>query len=647
MYSISDMKPSEKKLMMGNLAFARGIIEAGASFASGYPGTPSSEIIEALAQNASKTGMYVEWSINEKTALETAAAASFANQRSVCVMKQNGVNVASDFLLHLSYSGTRGGLILIVCDDPGALSSVNEGESRHFAKMLEIPLLEPSDFQEAKDIVKQAFELSEHLKSIVMIRSVTRLSHASGIVEAKDSLNHKTDPYFHHSGFILDPETGPIMSTPVTYRHQLMEKRMEECQSFFNDSKINRYFGPEDPELVIITSSVDFLYSMEAIQELGLENKTGILKLVLTNPLPEKLINQFFLKTDSILFTEQVLPFIEEGVKNIYADNYNLDKKIKFYGKKSGHIPQTGETDTNIIINALSKIFDLKYSNSDENYDKKVIETAFSNVTPGREMTFCPGCPHRASYFHLNNAIKLDNSDGFICGDIGCYTLGMLPSGYSTLKTIHSMGSGTGIASGFGSLKKYGFNQTVLSVCGDSTFFHSGIPPLINAVHNQSSLTMIILDNSGTAMTGFQPHPGEKNTACGCEGMPVMIEEICRACGAKTHVLDPFNYDECQQKIPEIITQDNVNVIILKHPCALSPQRKNKKYYEIEIDYDKCLGNKCGCFNFCTKIFKCPALYLNTVTKKPEIDKTLCAGCGFCADICFHNAIIKKAAVNE
>jgi indolepyruvate ferredoxin oxidoreductase alpha subunit len=647
MYSISEMKPFEKKLMMGNFAFARGIIESGASFASGYPGTPSSEIIEALAQNSSKTGMYVEWSINEKTALETAAAASFANQRSVCVMKQNGVNVASDFLLHLSYSGTRKGLILIVCDDPGALSSVNEGESRHFAKMLEIPLLEPSDFQEAKDIVKEAFELSEKLKSIVMIRSVTRLSHASGIVEANEILKQKNPPYFHHSGFILDPETGPVMSTPVTYRHQLMVKRMEKCRSFFKNSSLNRYFGPDNPELLIITSSVDFLYSMEAVRELNLEKKAGILKLVLTNPLPEELINEYFLKTDSILFTEQVLPFIEEGVKNIYADNFKLDKKIKFYGKKSGHIPNTGETDTNIIINALSKIFGIEYSNSDEEYDKKVIETAFSNVTPGREMTFCPGCPHRASYFHLNNAIKLDSKDGFICGDIGCYTLGMLPSGYSTLKTIHSMGSGTGIASGFGVLKKYGFDQTVLSVCGDSTFFHSGIAPLINAVHNKSRLTMVILDNSGTAMTGFQPHPGEKNTACGINGTPVMIEEITKACGAKTHILDPFNYKKCQEKIPEIIAQDNVNVIILRHPCALSPQRKNKKYFEIEIDYEKCVGDNCGCFNFCTKIFKCPALFLNPSTKKPEIDKTLCAGCGFCADICYHNAIIKKAADNE
>jgi indolepyruvate ferredoxin oxidoreductase alpha subunit len=647
MNSIAELKPFEKKLMMGNQAFARGIIESGAGFASGYPGTPSSEIIETLALDASKTGMYVEWSINEKTALETAAAASFANQRSVCVMKQNGVNVASDFLLHLSYSGTRGGLVLIVCDDPGALSSVNEGESRHFAKMLEIPLLEPADFQEAKDIVKKAFELSEQLKTIVMIRSLTRLSHASGIVEAGQISKENSAPFFHHKGFILDPENGPVMSTPVTYRHQLMQKRLADCHSFFEKNSMNDYYGPENPELVIITSSVDFLYSMEALEELGLHSRVGVLKLVSTNPLPENLINEIFMKTDSVMFAEQVLPFIEEGVKNIYADNLLLDKKIRFFGKKSGHIPSTGETDTNIIIQALAKIFKTEYSVSDEDYDKSAIEIAFQNLTPGREMTFCPGCPHRASFFHLNNALKLDDKDGFICGDIGCYTLGMLPSGYSTLKTIHSMGSGTGIASGFGVLKNHGLNQTVLSVCGDSTFFHSGIPPLINAVHNNSSMTMVILDNSGTAMTGFQPHPGEIKTAKDENGIPVSIEEIAKACNAATYVFDPFDYKTCQEKIPEIISNNGVNVIILKHPCALSPQRKNKKYFQIEIDYEKCLGDNCGCFNFCTKIFRCPALFLNPSLKKPEIDQTLCAGCGFCADICLHKAIKKTETSYE
>ncbi|MDY0132905.1 MAG: indolepyruvate ferredoxin oxidoreductase subunit alpha [Desulforegulaceae bacterium] len=647
MESIAEIKPFEKRLMMGNQAFARGIIESGASFASGYPGTPSSEIIETLALNSSTTGIYVEWSVNEKTALEAAAAASFANQRAVCVMKQNGVNVASDFLLHLSYSGTRGGLVLIVCDDPGALSSVNEGESRHFAKMLELPLLEPGDFQEAKDIVKTAFELSEKLKTIVIIRSLTRLSHASGIVEAGTISKKNISPYFHHSGFILDPEKGPIMSTPVTYRHELMQNRLENCEAFFKEKNLNTYIGPKNPELIIITSSVDFLYSMEALEELNLHQKVGVLKLVSTNPLPENLLNEIFLKTKSIMFAEQVLPFIEEGVKTIYADNLSLDKKIKFYGKKSGHIPSVGETDTNIIIEALTKIFDINYSNSDEEYDKKVIETAFLNLTPGREMTFCPGCPHRASFFHLNNALKLDDKDGFICGDIGCYTLGMLPSGYSTLKTIHSMGSGTGIASGFGVLKKQGFAQTVLSVCGDSTFFHSGIPPLINAVHNNSEMTMVVLDNSGTAMTGFQPHPGEKGTAIDFSGIPLKIEEISKACGADTYLLDPFDFIQCQEKIPEIISKQGVKLIILRHPCALSPQRKNKKKFKIKIDYEKCVGDNCGCFNFCTKVFKCPALFLNMESKKPEIDPTLCVGCGFCADICFHNSIIKTEAGNE
>ena len=270
---LTDPNEGKTLLLMGNEAIARGAIEAGVQVAAAYPGTPSSEIIENLAKASKARGMYVEWSVNEKVALEVAAAGSFAGLRSLCAMKQNGVNVASDFLLHLALSGTRGGLVLIPCDDPGALSSVNEGESRHFAKMLELPLLEPGDFQEAKDMTKWAFELSEHIRSIVVLRSVTRLSHASGNVKIGALPQEARQARFRHDGFILDPDCGAVISAPVPLMHAQLQGKLKKAVELFEESPFNTYTGPERPELLIITSSACNLYSREAVDVLGLTKR--------------------------------------------------------------------------------------------------------------------------------------------------------------------------------------------------------------------------------------------------------------------------------------------------------------------------------------------------------------------------------------
>ena len=644
MNQLCDTREGTTLLLMGNEAIARGALEAGVKVAAGYPGTPSSEIIENLARASAERDMYVEWSVNEKVALEVAAAASFAGLRSLCALKQNGVNVASDFLLHLALSGTRGGMVLVPCDDPGSLSSVNEGESRYFAKLLELPLLEPGDFQEAKDMTKWAFELSEELRGLVFVRSVTRLSHASGNVTIGPLQEGNRCANFKCDGFILDPETGPIITAPVPLRHSMLQEKLKKAREIFEQSPFNTYTGPEKPELLIITSSACNLYSREAVAVLGLEKRVGILKLGTTWPLPPKLMQKYLSLTDKVLIVEEVLPFLEENVKVLAMDMAQTIGIKQFYGKIDGKIPMVNEMNPDHVINALAKIFNLSYAAIDPEFEKKAQLLAFAKA-PNREMTFCPGCPHRASFWSIHNALLLDNQQGFVCGDIGCYTLAILPCGFSALKTLHSMGSGTGIASGFGKLTRFGMEQPVLSVCGDSTFFHAAIPALVNAVHNRSDILMVVLDNSGTAMTGFQPHPGLSVDAMGKEVPSIDIAAVCRAIGAKVAVSDPFDIEDTEAKILDMMENETgARVIILRQICALSPEKKGKKKYEITVDENICIGENCGCNRLCTRIFRCPGLIWDKNANRAKIDEVICTGCGVCASICPAGAI-KKAEV--
>ncbi len=632
-----------RHLLMGNEAIARGALEAGISVAAGYPGTPSSEIIENLAKVSKKEQIYVEWSVNEKVAMEVAAAASFAGLRSLCVMKQNGVNVASDFLLHLAGSGTRGGMVLVPCDDPGALSSINEGESRHFARLVEIPLLEPGDFQEAKDITKWAFELSEEIRSLVMVRSVTRLSHASGNVVFGGLPKKKARPYFKHDGFILDPMEGVVISAPVDYKHGQQHEKLQKAIALFEDSPFNTYSGPENPELLIITSSASHFYSKEAIQLIGGQDRIGLLKMGTTWPIPPNLMEEHLSRTEKILIVEEVIPFLEESVKILAAE---LAPKIgikTFFGKRNGFIPMVGELNPDLVVAALSRILEIDYEAVPEDYSKRAEELTLVGA-PNRELTFCPGCPHRASFWSIHNVLEMDNRKGFVCGDIGCYSMAVLPCGFGTLKTLHAMGSGTGVASGFGKLTQFGMDQAVLSVCGDSTFFHATMPALVNAVHHKSNITLVILDNSGTAMTGFQPHPGLPVDAGGNDVPIVDIPSVCRAIGAKVKISDPFDLQETQETLLELLQEEGVKVLVLKQICALSPEKKGKKKYKMSVDINVCLGENCGCNRLCTRIFKCPGLVWDKEKGAARIDEVICAGCGVCASICPSGAIEKKEA---
>ena len=634
----------DRCLLMGNEAIARGALEAGISVAAGYPGTPSSDIIESLAGVSKQRHLYVEWSTNEKVALEVAAAASFAGLRSLCVMKQNGVNVASDFLLHLAASGTRGGMVLVCCDDPGALSSANEGESRHFAPLMEIPLLEPGDFQEAKDLIKWAFELSEEIHNLVMVRSATRLSHASGNVIFGSLPEQQRIAAFKCNGSVLDPMQGPVFSLPVALKHQRQQQKLQQAVARFEACAFNSYSGAEAPELLIISSSVCNLYSNEAIQVLGIQNRVGLLKLGTTWPLPPGYMQKYLSLADKILIVEEVIPFLEENVKILCAELASQIGSKTFFGKKDGLLPAVGEMNPDLVIAAICKILNLKRPALPEIYTRRANELAAAEI-PTREMTFCAGCPHRASFWSIHSVLQMDNRQGFVCGDIGCYSLAMLPTGFNTLKTLHSMGSGAGIASGFGKLNAFGFDQPVLAVCGDSTFFHAVLPALVNAAHHQSDITLVVLDNSGTAMTGFQPHPGLPVDAAGNQVPAIDIPRVCQAMGANVLVCDPFDLQNTQRTLCSLLEKKGLNILVLKQICALSPEKKNAPNFEMSVDKTLCVGENCGCNQLCTRIFKCPGLIWNEQEKAPRIDDVICVGCGVCASICPSGAIKKKGAV--
>ena len=631
MNELFEIKGGDERLLQGNEAIARGALEAGVRFCAGYPGNPSSEILETLAEAAKELPIYAEWSINEKVALEAAAAASFAGLRAIVSMKQNGVNVVSDFLTNLTLSGTGGGLVLVTCDDPGGISSTNEEDARLFAKLSDVPLLEPATPQEALEMTKWAFELSERIKNIVILRSVSRLSHTRANV-----LLGSIPPYENRAFF---DTKSPFHTFPVLTKHLGRHRKLDEAMAYYEGSSFSRYDGPERAEMLVISSGSSWNYAAEAVEILGLTERIGVLKLGMTWPLPVNILRRYLKYSERIFFVEELDPFVEEGVKALCAELASEVGIKEFYGRSSGHIPICGELSPSVILGVLGDIFSISWRA--EEYRARM-KSLLPQPSPPREFGFCPGCPHRGTYYAIKEALAWDGRNGFVSGDIGCYSMGIWPTGFSQVKSVHAMGSGVGLASGYGKLGQFGFDQPVITVCGDSTFFHAAITALINARFNNSDILLLVLDNSATAMTGFQPHPGTGSTAMGEKVEPVDIETVCRSLGVGVEVGDPYDMEHTAETIYRLMQEAGQRVLILKRKCALVQGRQGGFPYTMRVDQQKCLGEDCGCGRYCTRIFRCPGLIWDSSVKKARIDEVICVGCGICASACPSEAIIRQ-----
>lgn len=634
--------PGKTLMLMGNEAIARGALEAGVGFIASYPGTPASEILPTLAEVAKRRNLYAEWSINEMVAMMNAAAAAHTGVRSMAAMKQNGTSVAMDFIATLISNGLRGGagLVLVNVDDPGRRNSPNEQDTRSVAKMLDIPMLEPGDFQEAKDMTTWLYELSEELDSLVMLRAVAKITHTRGNVTIGELTTTEQKAHF---------DFMPRIASWGSYNpHARQHAKLDRAKELFETSPFNRYIGPDKPDLLVISCGASFLYAMEAIRILELEDRVGMLKLGTIWPLPEKLVEEYLKKTQQILFIEEVDPFVERSVMELTASLGPSGPRPVFYGKRSGHIAAFGELNPDAAIQAIAKIMDVTYQSRDAAYAEKV-RTASQEEVISRPGALCPGCPHRASYWAIHKALKLDGREGFATADNGCMSAGLGPSGFYVAKLIGAMGGGAGFADGLGKLKRFGFTQPVLGGVGDSTFFHGSIPALLNAVWNQSDFTLIIYDNSATAMTGFQPHPGTGMTAMGDPGKAVPIEDICRSFGIRVEICDPFELEKTTETLLDVMGDEGngPRVVIMRHECELQRARRESPMYEMAVDPDTCLGESCGCDRLCVRVFRCPGLKWNEKTGKSEIDEILCCGCGLCVDICPQGAIDRNVIVTE
>jgi indolepyruvate ferredoxin oxidoreductase alpha subunit len=518
-----------RDILSGDDAIGRGAIEAGISLATSYPGTPATEILLYIARHFDGDA---EWAVNEKVALETAIGASYAGKRALCSMKHVGVNVASDPLMTVAYLGIKGGLVLAVADDPGAYSSQNEQDSRFFAKFAKIPCLEPSDSQEAKDMTIMAFELSETTGLPVMLRTVTRISHAYSPVEIGKI--RKQNPL----ALQKDPANMIAVPSNVLKCHINLNSKQESLRQWGDEAKLNKTFK-NGQKKGIITCGLGYAYAKEYGPEYA------ILKISYY-PFAETLIEEFVKGLEEVWVLEEGEPIIEE-----IARRYS--SKVK--GKISGEISRTGELGPDVLVPYIPG-----WSTKQNNYK-------LSNPLPMRPPVLCPGCPHSKLY----DALKAVNPT-FTAGDIGCYTLGANPP-YQIVDTCLCMGAGISQAAG---ISKQGVKR-VAAVIGDSTFIHSGIPALINAVYNKANILVLILDNSATAMTGHQPTPLTGLTAKGTEGGKTSLEGLCKACGVNSiEVVDPFELEKTETVLREKLDSEGVNVVISRRPCVFLIKRKSK-----------------------------------------------------------------------
>ncbi|KKG72234.1 indolepyruvate ferredoxin oxidoreductase subunit alpha [Methanosarcina mazei] len=592
-----------REYMLGNVAIARGLLEGGVQVIAGYPGTPSSEIIDTLASREDRD-YHIEWSVNEKVAMEVAVGAAWTGVRSVVTMKHVGLNVAADPFMTLAYAGTKGGLIAIVADDPSCHSSQNEQDTRRYAQFALVPCFDPSTPQEAKDMLPYAFEFSEKFEIPVIFRPTTRISHGKSDIELGEIPVEKAVPHFEKllDRWVMLPKNARPRHTHILSIQQAMEDELAE--SPWNSLEIK-----PGAKMGVIGSGIASVYAKEALQELGLE--ASFLKIG-TYPVPRKLILELLSTVDTVLIFEELEPVVEEQVR-ILAQEAGLE--VSVLGKEGGFVSREGELDISAFLEALKKAFDL---------DIEPESGSIPLELAPRPPALCAGCSHRATFYSMK---KVFGKDAIYPSDIGCYTLG-IQSG--TVETTLCMGSSISIASG---LYHAGEKRPICCSIGDSTFFHTGMNSLLNAVFNKANITVTILDNRITAMTGHQPNPGVGYTVTGESTVEVSLAELCRAMGAgSVTVVDPYNLEETQEAFKAAKDFEGTAVVIAKQPCVISGKRAGIRRVLYTVDPEKCEGCK-----QCVK-FGCPAIEFDE-EKKCAVITALCSGCGVCAQICKFDAI--------
>lgn len=617
-----------KSFLMGNEAFAHAALEAGVRVCAGYPGTPSSEVIETIAkahQNGSAEGVYVEWSANEKAALELLAGASYAGARTLYTCKQVGLNVASDALMSLNYVGVEGGTVLFVADDPGPISSQTEQDTRRFAAFAKVPVLDPATPEQGCVMMKYAYDLSEKYRTPVILRPTTRICHASTFFDIPETT--KAAPV---KGFEKDPKW--VIFPPRAYQgHGEINDRLVRIAQEYAFTEFNPYEQKgESPVLGIVAGGISFSYAQEALRiletkadELGVSLPAYRLQQIGTPyPFPESVASSFVEGLNKIIVFEELDYVLEDEMLKLAG---KIHASYEVQGKLSGHTTNRGENTIDIIYEQLKDFFELSAvfeSAETEKGENPILDTAI----PSRPPSLCAGCPHRGSFYAVKTALKR-NQEAIFCGDIGCYTLGNAAP-LKAVDTCLCMGAGITIAQGFSVVEPH---KKAIAFVGDSTFFASGMTGIANAVYNNHDITVVVLDNATTAMTGSQPHPGTGATLMGPRNVPISSESIMRAMGIKCITsANPLYVDKAVEAAREAINYEGPSAVIFRYPCASLTKKKPPAYF---------IANACaGCKKCVTKI-GCPALTWSEASKRIVVDRDLCTGCGLCTDICEYRAL--------
>lgn len=598
----------KREYVMGNGAIALGAMAAGVNLVSGYPGTPSSEIIETISKYPHE-GLHLEWSVNEKAALEVAASASYAGARTLVTMKQVGLNVASDPLMSLAYVGVKGGMVVVSADDPGPISSQTEQDTRRFAEFARIPVFDPTSPEEAYTMIQEAFAYSEKYKTPVLFRPTTRICHAYANIDVPEEFKPHA-----FEGFVKDSKRWVIFPRLSFANHAMIEKRNPEIGEDFSDNGMNFVNTDKPCEKVIFAGGVSYAYAREFLKDFP---EVKLCKIATPYPFPEKFALSCLKGAKSVMVLEELSPYIEENLLKL-AGREHLDLSV--CGKLTGDVSVSGENSYENISLILSKFLGIAAG-------KEQIDLSSAPSLPVRPPVLCAGCPHRASFYAVKQAMKGKKS--YFCGDIGCYTLGnAMP--LDMCDTCLCMGAGVTMAQGFHWVDPK-MEGAAFAFIGDSTFFASGMTGVVNAVYNEANVVICILDNSTTAMTGHQPHPGTGRNMMGDIVEKVSIENILRGIGLKfVETVDPLDLDKAVDTVKRATAEKGVKAIIFKSPCIAIA--KSTKKAEIS---EKCIQCK-----KCIREIGCPAIVVEN--GKVMVDTNLCTGCNLCAQVCPVGAISIK-----